>query len=89
MDRAANITVPTLEGAIAIHVPAGAQPGQRLRIREQGLPTQNGLRGDLYVQVRIRLPEQLTERERALWVQLAAESSFRARNAEPSANRQA
>ena len=73
--------MPTLEGTVSIRVPAGAQHGHRLRVRDQGLPVRNGGRGDLYVLLRVRLPEQLSDRERALWVQLAAESAFRAREA--------
>jgi curved DNA-binding protein len=76
-----NLAVPTLDGTINIHVPAGAQHAQRLRIREQGLPARNVGRGDLHVQLRIRLPERLSDREKALWVQLASESTFRPREA--------
>jgi DnaJ-class molecular chaperone len=73
-------SVPTLDRKqVSIRIPAGAQTGQKLRVREGGLPGPDGQRGDLLVQLRVKLPEKLTDRERALWVQLAAESSFRPR----------
>jgi molecular chaperone DnaJ len=69
----AEIMVPTLNGAIAVKVPAGSQPGARLRLRGKGLP-RFGARGhgDLYVQLAIRLPERLSSEERGLWERLRA-----------------
>jgi curved DNA-binding protein len=75
----ANVVAPALESNISIKIPAGAQNGQRLRVRGHGLPLQNGERGDLHIAIKIQLPQKLTERERALWVQLAAESKLNAR----------
>jgi curved DNA-binding protein len=74
-----SATIPALEGNINIKIPAGAQQGERLRVRGRGLPTVNGERGDLHVLLAIQLPKQLTDRERALWVQLAAEAKLNAR----------
>ena len=53
-------------------IPAGAQVGQRFRLRERGLPKTGGGRTDLYVQVGFVLPENLNDEERALWEQFAA-----------------
>ncbi len=63
--------VPTLEGFRKLKIPAGTQGGQRFRLRERGLPTANGGRGDLYVLTQIAIPKTLSEAERALWEQLA------------------
>ena len=41
-----------------LKIPAGAQVGQRFRLRERGLPKTGGGRTDLYVQVGVTLPEQ-------------------------------
>jgi curved DNA-binding protein len=76
----ANVLVPALESSINIKIPPGAQHGQRLRIRGQGLPAQDGTRGDLHVVLRIQLPQKLSDRERALWVQLASEAKLSARD---------
>jgi curved DNA-binding protein len=75
----ANASVRTLRGEVSIRVPAGAQPGDRLRVRGHGLPQREGECGDLHVILRVQFPTQLTDRERAIWVQLAAASSFQAR----------
>lgn len=67
----AELQVPTLEGKARLKIPAGTQPGQRFRLRERGLPQASGSRGDLYVVADLRVPKQLTERERELWTQLS------------------
>jgi curved DNA-binding protein len=79
----AKVNVPTLSGSISIKVPPGSQNGQRLRIRSHGLPVKGGARGDLYVQLRVEVPERVTESERALWEQLARQSSFSPRRSDP------
>ena len=44
----ARVEVPTIEKQVELVVPAGAQAGQRLRLRGQGLNKRKGGRGDLY-----------------------------------------
>jgi curved DNA-binding protein len=66
-----TLKVPTLEGAVRLKIPPGTQGGQRFRLRELGLPTAAGKRGDLYVEVQINIPKKITERERELWQELA------------------
>jgi curved DNA-binding protein len=78
----AKVTVPTLGQPLSIKVPPGSQNGQRLRIRSQGLPLKDGTRGDLYVQLRVEVPDHVTESERTLWQQLARESRFNPRRPE-------
>ena len=63
----ARIEVPTLEGAVTVRVPPGTQSGQRLRLRERGLPMpRQGSRGDLLVEVKLVLPSLLDERSKEL-----------------------
>lgn len=66
-----ELQVPTLEGSARLKLPAGTQPGQRFRLREHGLPTAAGARGNLYVIPQIQISKKLTEREREIWQQLA------------------
>jgi curved DNA-binding protein len=68
--------LPTLEGQVKLRVPPGSQSGQKLRLAGRGLPRPDGGRGDLYAAVRIVLPPTLTDRERELYEQLAAASTF-------------
>jgi len=60
-------------------IPAGAQGGQRLRLRGQGLNRRGGGRGDEYVKIKIVNPPNLAPKERELFEKLAAESRFNAR----------
>jgi len=66
-----DLEVPTLEGDRRLKIPAGTQGGQRFRLRDRGLPTATGGRGNLYVVAQITIPKKLSEAERALWEQLA------------------
>src|SRR5207248_1455207 len=74
-----QVSIPTVDGRINIKIPPGTQNGQRLRVRGQGMPQRGGGRGDLNVLVKIQVPEQVSERERELWQQLARESNFNPR----------
>ena len=67
----AELKVPTLEGSARLKIPPGTQGGQRFRLREHGLPSAAGKRGDLYVVAQISIPKKISERERELWAELA------------------
>ncbi|MEW6302412.1 MAG: DnaJ C-terminal domain-containing protein [Verrucomicrobiota bacterium] len=75
-----TVSVPTLEGRVQIRIPAGTQSGHKLRVRGHGLPRHGESRGDLHVIVHVRVPEHLTDAERALWEKLAKESRFSPRD---------
>jgi len=75
----AKVRVPTIEGAVDMTIPTGAQGSQRLRLRGQGLHRRSSGRGDQYVRLKLVNPPTLTESERALFEQLAAASRFNPR----------
>jgi curved DNA-binding protein len=64
--------VPTLTGDVHLKVPAGAQNGQVFRLRGKGVPKlkSSGEYGDLYAQLDVRLPANLTAKQRALFEEL-------------------
>jgi len=65
--------VPLLDGQQTVDVPAGAQPDTVLRLGGKGLPPfGGGTRGDLYVRLRVHVPEQLSDRQRRLFERLKA-----------------
>ncbi len=66
--------VPTLAGEVKLAVPPEAQAGQTFRLAGQGLPRLRAPteRGDLYAHVVVRIPTNLTERERQLLGELRA-----------------
>jgi len=59
----ARVEVPTLDGTVALSVPAGARAGQRLRLRGRGLPGEPP--GDLYVELQIAVPAAATPAQHA------------------------
>jgi len=75
----AKIEVPTPDGAVTMTLPAGTQSGQRMRLRDKGLPKRGGARGDLYAIVQVAVPKHLSEKERELFEELAKVSSFNPR----------
>ncbi len=68
-----EVVVPTPKGKLALTIPPETQPGRVFRLRGQGMPKLNGQpgeRGDLLVRVKLVLPSNLSEKERALFRQL-------------------
>lgn len=75
----AKIRIPTLEGPATLTIPPGTQGGARLRLAGKGLPDKHGTRGDIFVTIRIAVPDHPTAREKTLFEQLAKESTFHPR----------
>ena len=64
--------VPTPDGPVRLKIPAGTQPGRKFRLKGRGLHSGAETRGDLFVELHIELPTQLSADARALWEKLAA-----------------
>jgi curved DNA-binding protein len=73
----ASVTVPTLGGDVSMHIPAGSQSGQKLRLRGRGLPGQPA--GDQYVQLKVVLPPADTPQARAVYEEMRSKLNFDAR----------
>jgi curved DNA-binding protein len=73
----AGVTVPTLGGAVEMQIPAGAQSGQKLRLRGRGLPGQPP--GDEYVQLKVVLPPAITADAKALYAEMRSKLNFNPR----------
>jgi molecular chaperone DnaJ len=65
-----EVEVPTLEGKISLKIPPGTDSGTKLRIKERGLPDRNGRRGDMFVQIKITVPKNLSEEEKRAFEKL-------------------
>ena len=63
-----EFTVPTLDGSDAkVKVPEGTQSGKQFRLRGKGMPVLRSRDvGDLYIQVVVETPQNLTKRQREL-----------------------
>ncbi len=69
----AKIEVPTIDGRAQLRIPPGTQSGQKLRMREKGVPsaTKDGLRGDEIVEVTVAVPKVRDERSKEILRELA------------------
>lgn len=65
--------VPLVDGGTErVRLPAGVQPGERVRLRDKGVPHLGAAgRGDLYAHVKVSVPTRLTKEQRKLFEQLA------------------
>jgi len=75
----ATVEVPTLHGRVKLRLPPGTQSNRKLRLAGLGLPKPVGESGDLYAVLRIVTPTELSDREKALFAELARASSFEPR----------
>src|SRR6202140_5529500 len=68
-----KLEVPTIDGRSVLKIPPGTQSGQKLRLREKGVPsaTQDGVRGDEIVEVKITVPMPRDEKTKELLRELA------------------
>jgi curved DNA-binding protein len=65
--------VETLDGTVKLKIPAGTQPEQVFRLAGRGMPrlrsSQN--KGDLFVRLKVRVPKQLSEKQKSLLEEVA------------------
>ena len=68
-----QVNVPTLSGQVAMTIPAGTQNNRLLRLAGRGLPQVKGKgSGDQYVRLIGQLPQNLSDKEKKLFTELAA-----------------
>jgi molecular chaperone DnaJ len=66
-----KVTVETLDGEREVEVPSGAQQGERLTLRGEGLPSlRSRARGDHHVVLEVVIPKKLNRKQRDLAEQL-------------------
>ena len=67
-----KVDVPTCHGDVELNIPAGSQPGQKLRLKGYGVPSlRSNTRGDQYVELKVEIPTKLTKEEKELYQKLA------------------
>lgn len=69
-----EITLPTLEGKnLKVKIPEGTQTGDKIRLKQQGMPTLNGGgRGDLFILPQVEVPTKLDKKQKDLLKELAS-----------------
>ncbi|WP_298216043.1 molecular chaperone DnaJ [Acidocella sp.] len=72
-----EIEVPAIDGTAAkVKIPAGTQSGDQFRLRGKGFSVlRSSARGDMYIQVAVETPQNLTKRQRELLEAFEAESA--------------
>ncbi|MBP0496213.1 molecular chaperone DnaJ [Pararoseomonas indoligenes] len=71
-----NVEVPSIDGGRArVQIPTGTQAGDQFRLRGKGFSVlRSAARGDMYVQVSVETPQNLTPKQRELLEQFEAEA---------------
>lgn len=61
-------TIPTLHGKVKLKIPAETQEGAKIRLKGKGMPLykQEGMMGDLYITIEVKLPTGLSDKEKEL-----------------------
>ncbi len=67
-----EIKVPTLKGNVVLSIPASTQQGQTFRLSGRGMPELKNPKkfGDLYVKILVRIPRNLSSKEKDLFSEL-------------------
>ena len=72
-----KIRVRTVDGKkVVLRIPPGTQPGTRFRVRGQGVE-KGGRVGDLYVEVKLEVPDDLTPEAKRLMEALATDAELK------------
>ena len=77
----AKVAVPTLGGTVELTIPAGAQAGQRLRLRGRGFPGTPS--GDQFVTLKLVTPNAETPQAKEAYERMRREFNFNPRAAWP------
>ena len=69
-----DLIIETLSGKLKIKIPAGTQNGKTIRLKGKGMPIYEKptFFGDLYISIQVKIPENLTEKQMALFEELKA-----------------
>lgn len=71
------VQVPTPQGGVDLKIPANSQSGQKLRLKERGIPGTTP--GDLYVVLKIVLPPAESEQAKAFYQDMKQKMAFNPR----------
>jgi curved DNA-binding protein len=75
----ATVTLRTLDGSVRVKVPPGSSSGRKIRLKGKGYPNADKTSGNLYAELRVEVPPELSPEERELLERWAAISKFNPR----------
>jgi curved DNA-binding protein len=67
-----KVSVPTPDGMVQVKIKPGIHTGQKLRLKDKGFKRKNGTFGDLFIKIRIDLPQMQSEAELELYRKIFA-----------------
>ena len=73
-------SVASIDDETKIYIPQGIQSGERIKIPGKGYKNGDGARGDLIAEIKVVVPKQLSEQEKAMFEKLNEISDFNPRN---------
>ena len=73
----ARLTLPTPAGAVNLSIPEGSQSGRKMRLKGRGIPASTP--GDMFVILRIVLPQAKTDADREIYRQMQSKLDFNPR----------
>ena len=67
-----DIIVTSVSGKFKIKIEAGTQNGKSIRLKNKGMPEYNNseILGDLYITIQVKIPDKLSEKQKALFKEL-------------------
>lgn len=68
-----EVKIETFDGTETLQIPAGTQPGSKLRIKGRGMPILHGGFGDMNILVRVTVSKNPSNKEKELILKLAEE----------------
>lgn len=80
-----EIEVPIIDGGrTKVKIPAGTQTGKQFRLRSKGFSVlRSTARGDMYLEVRVEVPQHLTKRQKELLEEFETEAQDRENEGNP------
>jgi DnaJ-class molecular chaperone len=72
-----KLQVRTVHGQkVVVRIPPATQPGRKLRIKGQGVE-RNGRKGDQFVEIAVKIPDNLTPEQQELLEEFAAKADLK------------
>jgi DnaJ-class molecular chaperone len=75
----AKIKVPTIKASVMVTIPPHTHEKTKLRLKGQGIETEDGAKGDEYLTVYITLPNHITKRGKELLADFFREHNYNPR----------
>lgn len=72
-----KVIIPTLDEDVTINIKKHTKNGEVLRLRNKGLSSQEGHKGDLMIQVGVHVPNEISEEEEEILKNLSKHKNFK------------